>query len=237
MNQIYNVYCDESCHLEHDREPVMVLGSVWCPKNQSKSISQDLHKIKQKHGLDQKFEVKWRKVGDKKIELYGDFVKYFFDNDDLHFRCWIAKKQGLDHSKFAEQDHDVWYYKMYFGMLKIIFSPQDEYFIYLDIKDHWGGRKVKNLHDVICNSMYDFNRSIVKRIQIMHSYESELLQLADLLIGAVSYVNRNQIGNKGKEELVKVIRNRSSYNLKAKTLFREDKFNIFLWTPQEESNV
>jgi hypothetical protein len=237
MNQSYNVYCDESCHLEHDKEPVMVLGAVWCPKDQSRSISQELHRIKQKHGIDQKFEVKWKKVGLKKIDLYKEFVNYFFDNNDLHFRCWIAEKQGLDHSRFAEQDHDVWYYKMYFGMLKIIFSPQDEYFIYLDIKDHWGGRKVKELHDVICNSMYDFNRNIVKHIQIMHSYESELLQLGDLLIGAVSYVNRNQSGNKGKEELIKIIKNRSNYSLTARTLFREDKFNIFRWTPQEKNNV
>jgi len=215
----------------------MVLGAVWCPKNKSKNISQDLHTIKQKHGFDRKIEVKWKKVGLRKIDLYKDFVNYFFDNKDLHFRCWIAEKQGLDHPRFVEQDHDVWYYKMYFGMLKIIFSPQDEYFIYLDIKDRWGGTKVKKLRDVICNSMYDFNHDIVKHIQIMHSYESELLQLTDLLIGAVSYVNRNQSGNKGKEELVKIIKTRSKYNLATKTLFREDKFNIFRWTPQEESNV
>lgn len=237
MSQSYNIYCDESCHLENDREPVMVLGAVWCHKSQSKSISQDLHNIKQKYGFDQKFEVKWKKVGSQKIDLYRDFVNYFFDNSDLHFRCWIAEKQGLDHSRFDGQNHDLWYYKMYFGMLKVIFSPQDEYFIYLDIKDHWGGVKVKKLHNVICNSMYDFNRNIVKHIQIMHSYESELLQLADLLIGAVSYVNRNLGGNKGKEELIEIIKTRSNYNLTTKTLFKEDKFNIFRWVPQEGSDA
>jgi len=28
MTTIFNVYCDESCHLEHDRQPVMVLGAI-----------------------------------------------------------------------------------------------------------------------------------------------------------------------------------------------------------------
>ena len=28
MKQIINVYCDESCHLENDHIPVMVLGAV-----------------------------------------------------------------------------------------------------------------------------------------------------------------------------------------------------------------
>jgi hypothetical protein len=28
MSEIYNIYCDESCHLEKDKIPVMVLGAV-----------------------------------------------------------------------------------------------------------------------------------------------------------------------------------------------------------------
>ena len=31
MPQVFNVYCDESCHLEHDRQKVMVLGVIWWP--------------------------------------------------------------------------------------------------------------------------------------------------------------------------------------------------------------
>ena len=31
MPQVFNIYCDESCHLEHDRQQVMVLGAIWCP--------------------------------------------------------------------------------------------------------------------------------------------------------------------------------------------------------------
>jgi hypothetical protein len=29
MNKTYNIYCDESCHLENDKQEVMVLGAVW----------------------------------------------------------------------------------------------------------------------------------------------------------------------------------------------------------------
>jgi len=31
MTQVANIYCNESCHLEHDRQKVMVLGAIWCP--------------------------------------------------------------------------------------------------------------------------------------------------------------------------------------------------------------
>ena len=32
MAEVFNVYCDESCHLEHDNIPTMVIGAVWCPQ-------------------------------------------------------------------------------------------------------------------------------------------------------------------------------------------------------------
>ena len=31
MSTTYNVYCDESCHLENDGQKAMVLGAIWCP--------------------------------------------------------------------------------------------------------------------------------------------------------------------------------------------------------------
>lgn len=36
MNGTYNIYCDESCHLEHDRQKAMVLGGIWCPYDNRK---------------------------------------------------------------------------------------------------------------------------------------------------------------------------------------------------------
>ena len=31
MSEIYNIYCDESSHLENDRQKAMMLGVVFCP--------------------------------------------------------------------------------------------------------------------------------------------------------------------------------------------------------------
>ena len=43
--QINNVYCDESCHLEHDNIPVMVLGAISCNKLYRKRIFKDIGRI------------------------------------------------------------------------------------------------------------------------------------------------------------------------------------------------
>ncbi|MCU7960323.1 MAG: DUF3800 domain-containing protein [gamma proteobacterium symbiont of Bathyaustriella thionipta] len=234
MSEIFNVYCDESCHLEHDQQKAMVLGAIWCPLDKSREIAVRLREIKQKHGLAPGFEVKWTKVSSAKVGLYLDLVDYFFDDDDLHFRALIVPdKSKLRHDAIPGQNHDTWYYKMYFDMLKVIFRPDARYRVYLDIKDTRGAEKAAKLHEVLCNNMYDFSRNVIERVQLVHSHEIEQLQLADLLIGAISYLNRGLQGNKAKEALIARIQQRSGYGLTKTTLYREDKVNLFRWRASE----
>jgi hypothetical protein len=122
MIETFNVYCDESCHLPNDGQRVMVLGAVWCPVEKAREIAVRLREIKAGHGLLPDFEVKWSKVSASKMVFYRDYLDYFFDDDDLHFRAWVADKIGLDHDAFA-QSHDDWYYKMMFGFLEPVIRP------------------------------------------------------------------------------------------------------------------
>lgn len=234
MSETYNVYCDESCHLENDGHKAMVLGATWCPLEKTKEIAVHIRGIKRKHRLPETFEVKWTKVSPAKIDLYLDLIDYFFEEDDLHFRgLIIPDKALLRHNLIPGQDHDTWYYKMYFDMLKAIFSPDSRYRVYLDIKDTRGAKKASKLHDVLCNNLYDFSREVVERLQLAHSHEIEQLQLADLIIGAVSYLNRELGSSEAKNILIKRIQDRSGYSLTKTTLLREEKMNIFRWQASE----
>lgn len=235
MSEAYNIYCDESCHLQNDKDSnVMIIGAVWCPLESIRIVAERIRELKVKNGLSKHFEAKWIKVSTAKIQFYLDLVDYFFDCSDLHFRAVIIPdKSKLKHTKF-NQTHDDWYYKMYFTMLKQIFCPSDEYYIYLDIKDTRGSEKVTKLHNVLCNNMYDFSKSIIKKVQLVRSHEIEQLQLADLLIGGVSYVNRNLSTSAAKIKLTERIKTRSRYSLTCSTLLKEEKFNLFRWLPQEE---
>jgi hypothetical protein len=224
-----NIYCDESGHLPNDGLPLMVLGAVWCPAGKAREIAVRLREIKARHGCPPGFEVKWSKVSPAGQRLYLDLVDYFFDDDDLHARALIVPDKGrLDHVRFG-QDHDTWYYKMYFEMLQVLLTPRGRYRIYLDIKDTCNARKVAKLHEVLANNLYDFRREIVERVQTVRSHEVEQLQLADLLIGAIGYANRGLSGNAGKLAVVERVRSRSGYTLTRSTLLREDKLNLFRW--------
>ncbi|HPO13882.1 MAG TPA: DUF3800 domain-containing protein [Candidatus Hydrogenedentes bacterium] len=233
MSTLFNIYCDESCHLEKDRQPVMVLGAVWCPKDRSREISVRLREIKHKHHIPPRQEVKWTKVSPSKEAFYLDLLDYFFDDDDLHFRgVLIPNKSKLNHDLFG-QTHDDWYYKMFFELLNVIIDPLHRYHVYLDIKDTWSRMKVAKLHKVLSNAKYDFSRHIIERIQTVRSHEVEMLQLADLLIGAVGYVNRNLSQNHAKVAFVERMKKRSGRKLTATTLLRESKVNLLRWEASE----
>lgn len=226
-----NIYCDESCHLENDKQPAMVIGAVWCPKAIVPEVSGRLKEIKAKYGLGSTFEVKWTKVSPARALLYKDLIDYFFDNEELHFRAVvIPDKSILDHAAH-HQDHDTWYYKMFYELLIRLISPTDQFNIYLDIKDTRSRLKIATLRDRLCSSSLDFKKQIIKKVQPIRSHEVQLDQLADLLIGAVCYNARGLSGSETKKGLVELIKRRSGYSLEKTTLLREQKFNLLIWKP------
>lgn len=231
ISTLYNIYCDESCHLENgrDRDYAMAIGGIWCPDDKKKAVFDKLREIKAKYGVATDTEIKWNKVSPAKLDYYLDLVNYFFDNNDLHFRVIvIPDKRKLKHEVFG-QTHDDFYYKAYFNMLKTIFDPGCRYNIYLDIKDTRGQKKIERLHEFLCNSHYDFNRQLICKIQQVRSHEVELMGVADLLIGALTYVHRGMNTSAAKLAIIERIKLLSGYTLMSSTLYRENKFNIFIW--------
>lgn len=230
MTNEFTFYCDESCHLEHDRQPTMVLGALILPHDKITEVNRRVKEIKEKHGLSRFLEMKWTKISPSQKDFFLDVIDLFFDDDDLKFRAVICDKQHLNHERFS-QNHDDWYYKMYFILLRKLLSDENHYRIYLDIKDTCSTKKRELLHKVLCNDRYDFNKNMLKSIQHVRSHEVQGLQLADVLIGAVSYANRHLNTSTAKLEIIDRIRRRSHTSL-LKTNY-SNKFNLFQWSGQE----
>ena len=236
MAEIINIYCDESCHLENDNQNAMVLGAVWCPKEMSNEIAVALREIKKKHGLSPSFEIKWTKVSQAKASFYLEIIRFFFDQKNLNFRALvIPDKRKLKHSEH-DQDHETWYYKMYFEMLKWIIQPGNTYRFFLDIKDTRSALKIEKLQDVLSKNIRDFDRKIVQLIQTVRSHEVEQVQLADLLIGAVGYKNRGLSESQSKLSMIKMIEGCAGQYLDSKSPIDHRKFNLFRWTPDWGKN-
>lgn len=227
MSLSYNIYCDESCHLEKDRSPVMVLGAVVCPIEKISEVNRRIREIKQRNNLSEWQEIKWTKVSPSKIRLYEDIVDYFFDDDDLKFRGVICEKTDLNHHRH-NQTHDDWYYKMYYQLLYRLINNENSYNIYIDVKDTCSSMKQQKLHDVLCNEQHDFSRNLIKKIQAVRSHEIQSMQLVDILIGAVCYKNRGLTQSTAKSGLIQRIQTRATLHSLTKTNY-STKFNLFRW--------
>ncbi len=237
MPELFNIYCDESCHLEHDGMPVMVVGAVWCPADATRQISRSISEIKRRHGVPAGMEIKWSKLSPAKQHLYLDLVDYFFEEANLHFRAiLIPDKRVLDHRVF-DQTHDTWYYKMCFRMLEPIIDPERRYRIYLDIKDTRGEQKRRKLEEVLRNSRHDWRGQIIEHVQQIRSHESQVMQLADILIGAIAYHNRKLTTNPAKLAVIRRIQDRSRKSLEATTWLRESKYNLLRWLGRETADA
>lgn len=209
LNEI-NIYCDESCHLEHDTSNVMVLGGIICPKQYKSKVFEEIKNIKHKHKL-KYYEMKWTKISKAKIDFYKEIIEYFFESKILRFRgLIIPDKSILSHKKF-NQTHDKFYYKMYYDLLNPITRPPYNYNIYIDIKDTQGHLKTNDLRNFLAYT--------VNKIQEVRSEEIELIQLADLIIGANAYYCNGLSTSQAKLEIVNIINNYcNKYNGKSMNL-------------------
>lgn len=231
---MYLIYCDESCHLENDNSDVMVLGSILVDANLKSTYFEEIRNIKLKHNMSTWNEIKWTKVSNSKIDFYLELVDWFF-NSEINFRGLIAtNKKCLDHKTFSNGDYDLWYYKMYFRLLDPLLEWGNEYKVFIDIKDTRGGFRIRKLHEVLCNNIYDFKGSVLKDIQQIHSNHSELLQICDLLIGALSYYHRGlymEENKSAKNKIINHIRLKHRINFDTSSYRSEKKFNLFIWKP------
>lgn len=232
-SDLTDIYGDESCHLELDGKDLMVLGAIAAPHHRVRALAEQLRDLKEANGLSRKFEIKWTKVSPGKSAFYLALVDFFLNEADLSFRAYVAHgKSQLRHPDFA-QDHDTWYHKSYYGMLRPLLEVAGRRFrIYIDIKDTRGGAKARTLHDVISSKLRDPDHHRVEHIQIVRSEEVELLQLADLLIGAVSYKNRGLAESPTKQALIERLERGAGVALERNTHHGDLKVNIFHWQPQ-----
>ena len=198
MGKTYNRYCDESCHLENDHKRYMFLGYISCAYNQVKIQTNRINDIKKAHNFFA--EIKWNRVSRAKLDFYLDLVDFFFSTD-MKFRAI-----GVDKQHTVCDDFDEYYYSMYHNLLIHDINITHTYNVYLDIRDTLSTYKVGKLKELL-NIKYGAFRNV----QNINSKESLLLQLADFILGALSYdKNDREKKNEAKRIIIDRIKKRSN---------------------------
>jgi hypothetical protein len=111
--------------------------------------------------------------------------------------------------------------------------PDKHYSVLIDIKDNYGAIKNKGIKEVLSNKY--FNNSPFVHFQNIHSHESYCMQIADLLLGAITYKLRGEHlsdgASKAKLELINYIEANYKVKLEEGTNSYEAKFNVFDHSP------
>lgn len=229
----YNLFVDESCHLEHDHIPVMCIGYIKVPNLAYRNLYQQIEHIKQKFRTPT--EIKWNKFSKSRLPLYKALVDLFFESP-IEFRCVLVKyKNRLKNEDFNQGAHDNFYYKMAYYLLRP--NPVgSEYRIFIDIKDTKGKSKLKKINEVFDN--YHKGESPFVHFQHLRSHENVFFQITDLFIGAITYktriYNEEFEPNAAKIEFINYLENRSGFSLHEGTEPWESKFNIFDHQPKNQ---
>jgi len=214
----YNLYCDESTHIEHDEHPYMLLSYISLPYNQIKIHKEYLKNLKEKHHFYS--EIKWTKVSSSKQSFYLELVDYFFSND-LFFRAIVIDKSEISNATF-NHDYSTFYYKMYYQLINHKIDMSAKYNIYLDIKDDLSKLKVRKLKEIL-NVKY----RVIRNLQSIHSNESIFMQMTDFLMGDVNYRLRGLSKVKTISLIIDKIEKHCGHSLTSATFTGEDKFNLF----------
>lgn len=229
MKKVYNIYCDESCHLENDGMSVMCLGYTKIEKVCYPIIKEKIKAIKLEYKTTT--EIKWNTLSYSRLNLYKALIDFVFQNE-IEFRCILIKnKQKLDHNEFNQGDSNNFYYKSVYLLLNNIYAnPTDnQYRVVLDIKDTRGKDRLNKIKEVFANKYK--GKSPFIYFQHIHSHDNELIQLTDLFIGAITYKTRGEDKKPGaskvKLEIIKYLEEKSGYKIDEGTEPWETKFNIF----------
>jgi|ADurb_Cas_01_Slu_FD_contig_121_71304_length_3393_multi_4_in_0_out_0_2 hypothetical protein len=226
----YSIFCDESGHLLDLQQKVMVLGALQAPKARVASISTKLKQIKRDHGLNEHWELKWTKISNSKIDYYKNIIDYFMAEKDLHFRCVVVPdKNILDHERF-DRSHDDFYYVMFYYALREMIYNRNSYDVFFDYKDAFQSEKLYVLKKYLQDQCVINVDSL--RLHTIQSYESQLIQLTDLLIGVIGYANKEIKSSAAKTELVDYTQSQVKVSLVRSSALFNKKFNVFVWSPR-----
>lgn len=230
MMSDYKIFCDESNHLYSDSSDLMVIGGISCPTSEVEYVNRYIKYLKHKHNANN--ELKWTKLNSSKKAFYKELLEFFFSRIDMRFNAQIViNKSKLNHDKYNDGEADAFYYKMYYYALLPFLHSDKSFNIFIDYKDTKGGQRAKKLKEVIHNTYYG---NIDCIFTIIHSHESQIMQLADILIGAIAYKNREDIEKRSeiKNFIIDIIEELNGASLDISSPQWEEKFRIYRFVPR-----
>jgi len=226
-----HLFCDESLHLPHDKAPFLLLGLVSCPAGRVRSAHEELAAIWERFNLPKHLEIKWTKVSPARLDFYHEVLEWFFTSENVTFRALALPDKQRLYAAIPPESRDALYYRLYYQLLRGAIEQENRYRVFIDLKDTRGREKIAHLTDLLRADANDPYGKSVESLQHVHSHEIRLMQVCDLLLGAVGFARRPVAPNESpaKRALVRFIEERLGYPLTNDSPPGEEKCSIITW--------
>ncbi len=149
-------------------------------------------------------EFKWEKVSLSKLDIYKKFVDLFFACGSAEFRCLVVDKSKIDYSAYHQGDAETAFYEFYYQAISRNLQIIDEYLVFTDNRQNRQANRLTDLKSKI-NSYWltqGAEGNLVRNVEPRDSKAEDLLQIVDVLLGAIGYDLEKRKESPAKVEMV-----------------------------------
>jgi hypothetical protein len=236
-------FCDEA---SHNREQFFVIGAVYfalkdvtqCPETLA-NIEKQLKELKEKSGLFGR--LKWVKLPTKPgkyFDGYKEVIQSFLETDNVQFKCLVidTNKYPLNNLVRWAGDALIGYQKFYCVFLADGLMQRYPGYFYHVVFDEFSGVTADSLERAIegryIRKVKPQGAAYHCKVRAGDENHSGLLQLVDLLVGAVGFAwnggnERKSPRAKMRAEIVSWLEKELKTKLSEGTAWSSQKFNIW----------
>lgn len=188
-----NIYCDESSQTGHR---YMVIGALCCRTDTAFKIATVFDETIQPFNVSS--ELKWTKVKRHSVRMYEEVMDAAFAlivTGHLTYQCIVIDTTKTDHKTYNEGDPEIGFNKYLFLLLdrySYKYRSFPSFRAYLDRREtkHTPERmrEMLNLRAAKRKLVYEPFSSV----QFIRSENSRLIQVADIITGAIAYTSNRQ---------------------------------------------
>lgn len=207
------MFLDETGMLRSTRDPVFILGAIH--SLEPAILTRQIGAIRDKHHWYD--EMKWTEIvkSNRNLQGYREVLQAFFNSrlDEARFSCLVMAKSTLDLQHYF--NNNVWEAYESFAVLEVFFAVQNDEILTV-LADEMSVPPGVYFEENLCRRVNERKgRLAIAKALRVRSKGCDLLQLADVLVGAIAYDFKLKLGtlptppSPAKLDLLKLIKDAS----------------------------
>lgn len=188
----YYIFADES---NTNKTRYMLIGGIWVDEITYQQVNNACIEFKDVNNWDAITKMNWKNISKQTLPQYKKFIDIFFKYN-LDFKCIILDRKSVNLKLNEKHDAELGFYKFYYMLLRNCSKNNHQYYIYLDRRNNRTANRLDDMKTFLqkprkkktmSNETYTEKGLDIKTIEFVNSNNVNLIQFADLIMGAIGY--------------------------------------------------